>query len=382
MSEKFYRSTYQNVDLNAIANNFHTFESLHENKTVMPVIKANGYGSGSIEIAQYLVEEGASFFAVATLDEAIELRMHGIKAKILILGVIPLEDINKAIQHRVAITIPSLDWIKAATELIDEENTKNLWLHIKLDTGMGRLGIKNVEEYKETVAFINNQEHLIFEGVFTHFACADEPGDSAKQQYELFKTWVEAVERPEYIHAQNSAGALTMNCDLCNAIRLGISLYGYYPSEYVKQNVETPLEPSVELVTHIVQTKWLQPGESVSYGSTYTATQPTKIGILPIGYADGYLRCMQGHFVNINQTQYEVIGRVCMDQTIIKIDESVNEGDTVYLISKDSDSPQSVDSIANKQNTISYEVLCNLGRRLPKIYKSNKEDLIINDLLK
>ncbi|MDM7882199.1 alanine racemase [Staphylococcus borealis] len=382
MSDKFYRSTYLNVDLSAILNNYNAFESLHNNKTVIPVVKANSYGLGSVKIAQHLMKNGAEFFAVATLDEAIELRMHGVNAQILILGVIPLEDINKAIQHRVALTVPSLQWLQHAIDLISDDNEKNLWLHVKLDTGMGRLGMKSLEEYKEVIRLIHSQPHLIFEGVYTHFANADEPGDSMDQQYEQFEQIVTQAEKPKYIHAQNSAGSLLRHYELCNAIRLGISLYGYYPSAYVKETVTTQLQPSTQLKTQVVQTKYLKPGQSVSYGSTYTATDNMKIAILPIGYADGYLRSMQGAHVSVNGHQCEVIGRVCMDQMIIHVPEEVQEGDTVTLIDNSIDSPQSVEALAQKQHTISYEVLCNLGRRLPRIYEVDDEMHVTNELLK
>ena len=382
MSDKFYRSTYLNVDLSAILNNYNTVRTLHSDKTVIPVVKANSYGLGSVKIAQHLMKNGADFFAVATLDEAIELRMHGINAQILILGVIPLEDINKAIQHRVALTVPSLQWLQHAIELISDDNEKNLWLHVKLDTGMGRLGIKSLEEYKEVIDLIQSHSHLVFEGVYTHFANADEPGDSMDHQYEQFETLVTQAEKPKFIHSQNSAGSLLRNFELCNAVRLGISLYGYYPSEYVKEKVETELQPSAQLLTQVVQTKYLKVGESVSYGSTYTATEDIKIAILPIGYADGYLRSMQGAFVNVKGHQCEVIGRVCMDQMIIKVPDDVKEGDTVTLLDNTYDSPQSAETLAQKQDTISYEVLCNLGRRLPRIYQVDDQMHVTNELLK
>lgn len=382
MSDKFYRSTYLNVDLSAILNNYNTVKTLHSDKTVIPVVKANSYGLGSVKIAQHLMNNGADFFAVATLDEAIELRMHGINAQILILGVIPLEDINKAIQHGVALTVPSLQWLQHAIELIRDDNEKNLWLHVKLDTGMGRLGIKSLEEYKEVIDLIQSHPHLVFEGVYTHFANADEPGDSMDNQYEQFETLVTQAEKPKFIHSQNSAGSLLRNFELCNAVRLGISLYGYYPSAYVKEKVETELQPSAQLLTQVVQTKYLKVGESVSYGSTYTATEDIKIAILPIGYADGYLRSMQGAFVNVKGHQCEVIGRVCMDQMIIKVPDDVKERDTVTLLDNAYDSPQSAETLAQKQDTISYEVLCNLGRRLPRIYQVDDEMHVTNELLK
>ncbi|WP_270247148.1 alanine racemase [Staphylococcus capitis] len=382
MSEKFYRSTYLNVNLDAILNNYQIFNQLHHNKTVISVIKANSYGLGSVKVAHHLMEHGASLFAVATLDEAIELRMHGIDAKILVLGVIPTKDISKAIQHRVALTVPSKAWLKEAIRNIPEKNEKKLWLHAKIDSGMGRLGMKDVEEYKDVVDIINKKDDLVFEGVFTHFASADEPGDSMNEQYEFFKDIVNQVEKPNYIHSQNSAASLLMDGQFCNAIRLGISLYGYYPSQYVRDNVKVHLRPSAQLVTEIVQVKSLKVGETVSYGRTFTADKEMKIAILPVGYADGYLRAMQGAYVNVNGHQCEVVGRVCMDQTIVSVPDDVKMGDKVILMDNHIDSPQSVESLAEKQHTINYEVLCNLSKRLPRIYHHNEEQMVTNDLLK
>lgn len=382
MSDKYYRSTYLNVDLNAIVANFQVFQKLHSSKTVMPVVKANSYGLGSLKIARHLMSNGADFFAVATLDEAIELRMHGIDAKILVLGVIPTYTINKAIQHRVAITVPSKEWLIKALEEIPEDNEKDLWLHVKIDTGMGRLGIKDVVEYKEVIELINNCDHLVFEGVFTHFACADEPGESMIKQQTLFESIVNEEEKPQYIHSQNSAGALMKDSQFCNAVRIGISLYGYYPSQYVKDNVKVHLKPSAQWISEIVQTKILQPGESVSYGSIYTADEPTKIGIIPVGYADGFPRIMSGFHVNVNGQQCEIIGKVCMDQIIIKIPEEIQMGDKVILMDHHPDSQQSVEALARQQKTINYEVLCRLNRRLPRIYYGTQDLEILNELLK
>ncbi|MBF7016604.1 alanine racemase [Staphylococcus durrellii] len=382
MADKYYRSTYVNVNLNEIASNYQIFQKLHPKKTVMPVVKANGYGLGSIPIAKKLMNIGVEFFAVATLDEAIELRMHGVNAKILVLGVISVEQINKAIQHRVALTVPSLSWLKTAITHISNENKKELWLHIKLDTGMGRLGIKDKEEYNNAIETINEEPNLVFEGVFTHFACADEPGDSMNQQQQQFEELVESADKPQYIHSQNSAGALMKDTQFCNAVRVGISLYGYYPSSYVKENVKVHLKPSAQWVTEIVQTKTLQPGDSVSYGSIYTATEHTRIGILPVGYADGFARLMTGAYVNVNGTQCRIIGKVCMDQVIIKIPDHIEVNDKVILMDHHSDSPQAAEMLAIQQQTINYEVLCNLSRRLPRVYYDSGSVEIHNELLK
>lgn len=382
MSDKYYRSTYVNVDLNAIVSNFQVFQKLHPTKTVIPVVKANGYGLGSLPIARQLMKNGAEFFAVATLDEAIELRMHGINAKLLVLGVIPTADINKALQHRIAVTVPSKSWLDEVVTNLPEENEKDQWFHVKLDTGMGRLGVKDVSEYKKIIETIDAHEHLIFEGVFTHFACADEPGDSMNQQQNLFEEMVNQARKPEFIHSQNSAGALMKDTQFCNAVRIGISLYGYYPSHYVKGNVKVHLKPSAQWISEVVQRKVLQPGESVSYGSIYTATEPTEIGIIPVGYADGYPRLMSGAYVNVNGHQCEVIGKVCMDQIIIKVPAEIKVGDKVILMDHHVDTPQSAEALARQQHTINYEVLCNLNRRLPRIYHGTEVVEINNELLK
>ncbi|WP_342610399.1 alanine racemase [Staphylococcus hsinchuensis] len=382
MSDKYYRASYVNVDLNAIASNFQLFQKLHPNKTVMPVVKANGYGLGSLAIARHLMDVGANFFAVATLDEAIELRMHGVNAQLLILGVVPTYDIRKALQHRIAVTVPSLTWLEQAINEMPENNEKDLWLHIKLDTGMGRLGVKDVDEYQQVIDLIHEHEHLIFEGVFTHFASADEPGESMNNQQDKFESIVEQAEKPLYIHTQNSAGALMKDLQYCNAIRLGISLYGYYPSNYVRDNVKVHLKPSAQWVSEVVQTKYLKEGESVSYGGVYTADEPTKIGIVPVGYADGYPRLMSGFKVNVDGHQCEVIGKVCMDQIIIKIPEAVEANDPVIIMDHHRNSEQSAEALAHQQQTINYEVLCRLSRRLPRVYHGTEETEIRNELLK
>lgn len=165
MSEKYYRTTTMKVNLDAITENYYALTKLQPNKTMMPVVKANAYGLGSIQIAQHLSQLGAEFFCVATLDEAIELRMHGIKEKILILSSIPPDAINKAIQHRVAVTVPSRAWLEAATAEIDEDNEKTLWLHIKVDTGMNRLGVKDIEAYHDIINFIHAHENLVLKAL-------------------------------------------------------------------------------------------------------------------------------------------------------------------------------------------------------------------------
>ncbi|HCA7523493.1 alanine racemase [Staphylococcus pseudintermedius] len=382
MSEKYYRTTTMKVNLDAITENYYALTKLQPNKTMMPVVKANAYGLGSIQIAQHLSQLGAEFFCVATLDEAIELRMHGIKEKILILSSIPPDAINKAIQHRVAVTVPSRAWLEAATAEIDEDNEKTLWLHIKVDTGMNRLGVKDIEAYHDIINFVHAHENLVFEGAFSHFHSADEDNDSAHLQYERFEEIIESTEHPTYIHMQNSAGTLRFNPSLCNAFRPGIALYGYYPSAFIEKIATAQLAPAVQLVTEVMEVKSLIKGETVGYGQTYTAPEDMTIALLPIGYADGYLRSMQGANVRIGTTECEIVGRVSMDRTAIRVPATVQMGEEVILIDDQAHTSQSVESLAAQQQTINYEVLCNIGRRVPRVYFVQEMVEISNELLK
>ncbi len=382
MSEKYYRATELTIDLEAITNNYHALSRLQPNKLIMPVVKANAYGLGSIQIATHLRQLGAEFFCVATLDEAIELRMHGIKEKILILSSVPPHAINKAIQHRVAIGVPSKEWLEAAISNIDDDAEKIAWVHIKLDTGMNRLGIKDEATYHEVIEMIEQHPNLEFEGVFSHFSSADEDNDTSKKQYERFKTLVESTYRPKYIHIQNSAGALRFDPSICNAFRPGISLFGYFPSEFIEEKATAQLSPSVEWTTGITQVKHLEAGESIGYGETFTANEPMTIALLPVGYADGFLRNMQGGYVKLNEYQCEIVGRVSMDQVAIRVPNQARIGDVVTLIEAKANTPQSVEALAQQQNTINYEVLCNISRRVARVYKYQQLSEISNELLK
>lgn len=382
MSEKYYRSTELTINLEAITQNYFALANLHPNKMIMPVVKANAYGLGSVPIAQHLRALGAEFFCVATLDEAIELRMHGIKEKILILSSVPPHAINKAIQHRVAIGVPSKAWLEEAISLIDDEAKKTVWMHVKLDTGMNRLGIKDKDTYQEVIHLIEQHPNLKFEGVFSHFSSADVDNETSKRQYEHFKSLVESTERPPIVHIQNSAGALRFDPSICNAFRPGIALYGYYPSPFIEEKATAKLTPAVEWTSSITQVKSLDAGESIGYGETFTAEQPMTIALLPVGYADGYLRSMQGSYVEVNGAQCEVVGRVSMDQTAIRVPEHTHPGDVATLIAAKAHTPQAVEALAEKQNSINYEVLCNFGRRVARVYKSQQLSEISNELLK
>lgn len=382
MSERYYRDTLVHVDLEAIHQNYKMIRSKHPGKTFIAVVKADSYGLGSDTVAHYLSKRGVEYFAVATLDEAIDLRMHGIKEKILVLGVINPKDINKAIQHRIAITAPGLDWIKSAKSHVDDKYEKKVWIHIKVNTGMNRYGTKDVGEIKEMIEEINNFERFIYEGIFSHLTSADMDNDSSQREIDTFQSTVDQIQKPEYVHIQNSAGALCYDVDFCNAMRIGISLYGYYTSPYVKSSSEIDLKPAIDLTTKVAALHNLKSGESVSYGRTYTAQNDETIATLPIGYADGFIRARTGSNVEINGHQCPVVGRVCMDSIMVKVPDDTKIGDMAYIIKKDPDSQQSMDVYSEYTETIPYESLTLLSRRIPRHYQGEDVDFVYNEVLK
>ncbi|UTH13516.1 alanine racemase [Macrococcus equipercicus] len=381
MTTKYYRPSYINVDLDAISHNFNAVQRLHPHKTVIAVVKANAYGLGAVQVAGHLMDNGAEFFAVATLDEAIELRMHGIKAKLLILGIIEPEDINKALRHRVALTVPGIDWLNEALSYLKEDSDKSLWLHVKVDTGMNRIGIRDVEEYRAVTEVVRQHPGLVFEGVFTHFSSADVDNSLTAEAYDRFLAVI-SEDRPEFIHCQNSAAALRYDMSECTALRFGISMYGYYPSPFIQEQAPLKLKPAMQLVSTVNFVKELAAGDSVSYGAVYTAAADAKVATLPLGYADGFLRSMEGYAVNINGADCRIVGRICMDQLMVVVDDSVRVGDKAILIHNKRKSGQSLEQAAEQQQSINYEVLCNLSRRLPRIYHTSGEQTVYNELLK
>ncbi|SDL18150.1 alanine racemase [Lacicoccus qingdaonensis] len=382
MSERYYRDTLVHVDLEAIHHNYKMIGGKHPDKTFIAVVKADGYGLGNNTVARYLSERGIGYFAVATLDEAIDLRMHGIKEKILVLGIISPEDINKAVQHRIAITAQGVDWVKRAKAHVDDKYEKEVWIHIKVNTGMNRYGTKDAGEIKEMIEEINSFDRFIYEGIFSHLTSADMDNDTARLEMDTFKDIISRVETPEYVHIQNSAGALCYDADFCNAMRIGISLYGYYPSPYVKSASSIDLKPAIDLTAKVAALHNLKPGESVSYGRTYTAQDDETIATLPIGYADGFIRARSGSKVEINGHQCPVVGRVCMDSIMVKVPADVKIGDQAYLISRNPDSLQSMDIYSEYTETIPYESLTLLSKRIPRYYQGEDVDFVYNEVLK
>ncbi|MFB9860867.1 alanine racemase [Salinicoccus siamensis] len=383
MSEKYYRDTIVDVDLAAIGHNYKAVSGMHPDKTFIAVIKANAYGLGSTAVAEYLSHIGVDFFAVGTLDEAVELRMHGIREKILILGPIRPEDMNKAIKHRIAVTAPSYEWLKRAEQAIEDDDGKGVWVHIKVNSGMNRLGVSNIKEVNQMIALIEASPYLTYEGLFSHLSSAEVDSERPFKEYGTFKSIISQVKKPQFVHVQNSAGAFHLEADECNAMRIGLSLYGYYPSDFIAGISPVELKPSVGLVTHVVDTHVLQEGEGVSYGLKYIADEKVTIATLPIGYADGFLRSRTGYKVALEDgTSCPVVGTVCMDYIMIRVPDHVELGDKVHIITPKRHSAQSMESYSDYVDTIPYESMCKLGRRLPRIYHGTDGSRISNEVLK
>lgn len=383
MSDRYYRNTLMNVDLEAVYHNYKAIQGVHPDDTFIAVVKANSYGLGSITVCEYLAERGVEFFAVATLDEAIELRMHGIKQKILVLGMISPADINKAIQHRIAVSAPNLKWVQDAKNFVTDKYDKKVWIHVKVNTGMNRYGTNNIEEINEMIHEVNAFDRFIYEGIYSHLSVADEDSNETDTHINQFKTIVDSVEPAEYTHIQNSAGALKYQIDFCNTIRVGISLYGYYPSAHIREVSGVNLIPAVGLTSRIVDMHDLKENDAVSYGGRYKATGDEKIATLPIGYADGFSRHHTGYTVKLKSGEScPVVGTVCMDSTMIKVPESASIGDEVMIIEADADSDQSLESYSHYVGTISYESICALSRRIPRHYTGAEDLFTYNEILK
>ena len=376
-SQLSYRDTWAEINLDHIKHNVEQFKHhLPSTTSIMAVVKANAYGHGDRQVAEVALNAGASSLAVAFLDEAIRLRQSGIQAPILVLGSTRAKDAKVAVQYNISLNVHDVDWIGKAIEYLQEENIANpLNIHVKIDTGMGRLGIRNKQEMKEIEYILKNQDYVKLEGIFTHFSNADEL-DLSKTHNQLLK-FREILDNMEYlppcIHTSNSAAAMRYPDAYFNTVRLGISMYGLSPSPEIKDHLPLSLKPALSLYTKVKQIKKIDAGDTVGYGATYEAEEPEWIATLPIGYADGWIRKSSGQSVLITGKRAPIVGRICMDQCMAKVEQFVPEDTTVTLIGTDGDESITVDDVAKKLETINYEVICQLSGRIPRVYKQDGE---------
>lgn len=375
MEGKFVRPTWAEIDLDSIAHNVREVSRILPPGTgLMAVVKANGYGHGALQVAETALQNGASFLGVAAADEGIELREAGITAPILILGYTPTDCADLVVSFGLAQTVYSHELLHALHDAAMRQN-RTAAIHIKVDTGMGRLGFIDIEEAVEFAKAASALPALQVEGVYTHFATSDEL-DSPYAE-EQMRRWGELRERLQhaglkipYQHISNSAGILQYTGCPGNMVRLGISMYGYYPSDEVPQDIE--LRPALRFVSHIVHLKQVPAGTKISYGATYETTAPAMIATIPVGYADGYSRLLssKGEAL-VRGVRVPVIGRVCMDQLMLDVTgvPDVQNGDEVVLYGPQGTDRIALEEVADKIGTITYEVVCALGRRVPRKYQ-------------
>lgn len=384
------KRTWAEIDLDALRQNLRTIKAAVGNSLVMAVVKADAYGHGAVMAAKTLCEAGADWLAVSNLDEAIQLRAAGLDTPMLILSYTPPEEVTLLCEHRITQTVVSASHATALNNAAREAGV-TLDVHLKLDTGMSRVGFfcHGDDLPVEEIAAVCALPHLHATGIFTHFAVADEQeGDAfTHAQFDTFTRTVEALEARGITfalrHCCNSAATLrypTMHLDM---VRPGIILYGLYPDAWMRELLG--LTPVMSLRTHVSHVKTVPAGTSVSYGRLYTADHDTTIATVPIGYADGYTRRAQerAHML-VGGKPCPVRGRICMDQCMLDVSQAsgVTPGTLVTAFGRDGDAALPVETYAAWSDTINYEVVCAIGKRVPRLFLQNGEPVFLQDGLR
>ena len=369
---KYYRPTFAEIDLGAIQHNLEIVGHIIKNDTqILGVVKADAYGHGIKEVSRAIVDY-VDYFGVASLDEAAILRRIGIKKPILVVGAILPEEIEGVLRFSVIQTVSDLD-IPKRLSMLALARHKKIKVHVKVDTGMGRLGFWH-EEAVDFIKKISRLKNIIIDGIFTHFPNAEADKVFTHNQIRDFNRLVEKLwDNNIYIpvkHAANSMGLIDFKDSHMNMVRPGLMMYGIYPKEGLMKNIL--LRPALTLKTKIIYLKSMPKGRSISYGMTYVTRRPTKIATIPVGYGDGYSRHLSNKAqVLINGVRCPVAGRVCMDMCMVDVGhlKHVKAGDDVILIGTQGKEIIRAEELAKLINTIPYEVLCNIGQRVPRIYK-------------
>lgn len=368
------KRVYAKINLSNIKKNIGSVaEKFGKNVAIMGIVKANAYGHGAVEVSKAMLEGGASVLGVAAIDEATELRNAGITAPILILGQIFSQDFETAILNNITCTVADIETAKGLSAEACRLNRK-VDVHIKIDTGMGRLGFRTDETGFEFVKSLFSLEGLNITGVFTHFACADTADKtSANNQKKLFLDFTRRLADEGYEipikHFYNSASVMELDGYCGEMVRCGIMSYGLYPSDEINRDYK--LYPAFELKSSISFVKNVGKGFTVSYGSTFVTDKDMKIATVPVGYADGYPRYLSNKGeVLVHSTRCKILGRVCMDQFMIDVShlDNVKIGDEVTLVGTDGNETVTVDDVSDPEARFNYEFCCLITPRVPRIY--------------
>ncbi|MGN0398896.1 MAG: alanine racemase [Blautia sp.] len=368
---------YASVNLDAIVTNLENMKkNIAEDTKIIAVLKADGYGHGAVPIAKHI--ESLPYLwgiAVATVEEGMILRENGIAKPILILGYTFSDDYETIIEQEMR---PAVFTLKMARELSQAavRLKKTAKIHIKIDTGMSRIGYRNPEKDVPEILEISALDGIETEGIFTHFARADETDPApAYKQMDSFEKFLHALEEQGLSipikHCSNSAGIIRIKEANMNAVRAGIILYGLYPSNEVEKD-PVPLKPAMELKSHIAYIKTLEPGVPVSYGGTYVTSRNTRVATIPVGYADGYCRGLSNKgFVLIHGKKAPIIGRICMDQFMADVTDipEAQELDEVTLLGRDQKEQITMEELGDLSGRFNYEFACCISKRVPRIYR-------------
>lgn len=370
------------VSLDAIAHNFAEMKkNIAKGTKIVAVIKADGYGHGAEAIARLIEDYDYIWgFAVATPEEALQLRTFGVKKPILILGIVFEEYFTQMIAKEIRLTVCTYEMAQKLSEEAQRQG-RDVHIHIGLDTGMSRIGFADRQESVEEIKKISQLPNLKIEGMFTHFARADETDRSpAIDQLNRYLNFAKLLEdagiQIPMKHCSNSAGIIRVPEANLNAVRAGITIYGIYPSNEVERDI-VKLIPAMELKSHISYIKTVEPGAAFSYGGTFTAKKEIKVATIPVGYADGYPRSLSNKgWVLIHGKKAPILGRVCMDQFMVDITKipDAKTGDEVTLIGKDGKEFISIEKFGDLSGRFSYEFACDISKRVPRVYiKDGKE---------
>jgi alanine racemase len=365
------RPAHVEVSLGAIAQNYDAICAHVGAAQVMPVVKANAYGHGIVEVARYLMKHGAPCLGVALLEEAIELRQAGVTVPILVFGGVATRQIPQFIAHGLMMAASSIDKLRQIDEAAAAVKTKAR-VHLKIDTGMERIGVHwySAEKLLEASLGFANVEVA---GIYSHFACSDaEDLTTAKEQLARFLEVLEFYPKrglqPPQRHIANSGGILQLPESHLDLVRPGIMLYGVYPAKEVRQTVV--LQPALRWQSQVVFFKVVQPGNPVSYGGTWRSDRPVRVVTVPVGYGDGFFRALSSRGeVIIRGERHPIVGRVCMDQFMVNLEwGTAYNGDGVTIIGRDGNETITVQDVADAAGTIAYEVLTNINGRVPRVY--------------
>lgn len=382
------RPVWAEINLDNLAHNIKEVRKhTKKNSMVTAVVKANGYGHGSVDIANTFLKNGADRLAVAMLTEAIELRKSGIKSPILILGYTPTTQFDMVIKYDLIQTIYNYEDAKILSQVAVEMG-KDAIIHIKLDTGMSRIGFLPGEKTTEEILKISNLKNIYIEGMYTHFAKADEKDKThVKVQFEKYMMVVKDLEDKgldiKIKHVSNSASIIDLPDYNLDMVRAGIMIYGFYPSNEVdKENIN--LKPAMNLKARVSHIKMVSKGTGISYGQIFKTEKKSKIATLPLGYADGFTRLLtEKAEVYVKGKRVNVVGKICMDQCMIDVTEieDIDIGDEVVIFGYGEEGYPHADELAEKIGTINYEIVCMVGRRVPRVYVSKGKIIKVRDYL-